>query len=114
MIDCIFYKIGAGKIGASVVYQDEQVVAFRDLNPQAPTHILIIPKKHIDRLSSLKEEEFSLMGDIHRAIQLVARQEKIVESGFRVVINDGADGGQSVSHLHFHILGGRSLQWPPG
>ncbi len=114
MDDCIFCKIAAGKIGADVVYQDDQVVAFRDLNPQAPTHILIIPKKHIDRVSSIKEEDIPLVGTIHRTIQLVARKEKIDESGFRVVINDGVDGGQSVSHLHFHVLGGRSMKWPPG
>ncbi len=114
MNDCIFCKIATGKIGAQAVYQDEQVMAFRDLNPQAPTHILVIPKKHIDRVSSLKEEDLPLVGAIHRAIQKVASGEKIDQTGFRVVTNDGADGGQSVAHLHYHVLGGRSMKWPPG
>ncbi len=113
MSDCIFCKIGAGQIGAQVVYSDSDVVAFRDLNPQAPVHVLVIPKKHIERVSTLTDSDLPLVGKIHTAVQAVARSEKL-NAGFRVVVNDGADGGQTVSHLHYHVLGGRGLKWPPG
>ena len=114
MSDCIFCKIGAGQIGAQVVYNDPEVMAFRDLNPQAPVHILVIPKKHVECLSALTESELPLVGKIHAAIQSVAQSEALRGKGFRVVANEGKDGGQTVSHLHYHVLGGRHMKWPPG
>ena len=112
--DCIFCKIAAGQIKSQVVFEDQRVMAFRDVSPQAPVHILIIPKKHIDRLSAMAEEDLSLVVDIHRTARLLAEQEKLVSSGFRLVTNDGKDSGQTVQHMHFHLLGGRKLSWPPG
>jgi histidine triad (HIT) family protein len=112
--DCIFCKIGAGKIGANVVHNSERLFAFRDINPQAPVHILVIPKKHIARLSAVTESDFPLVVEIHRVIQELAKKENLVGDGFRVVINDGKNGGQTVDHLHYHLLGGRRLGWPPG
>ena len=114
MSDCIFCKIAAGQIKADVVYEDQNVLAFRDVNPKAPVHILIIPKKHIERLSTVSEADLSLVSDIHRGVQKVAISEKLVESGYRLVTNNGRDAGQSVDHLHYHVLGGRALAWPPG
>ena len=114
MQDCIFCRIASGQIKAKVVYQDQQVVAFRDINPQAPVHILIIPKKHIERFSLMREEDFPLLQDIHRAAQIVAKSENLIQEGFRIVTNEGKNGGQSVEHLHYHVLGGRPLSWPPG
>jgi histidine triad (HIT) family protein len=114
MNSCIFCKIVAGQIGANIVLQDESVMAFRDVNPQAPVHILIIPKKHIEHVAALSADDASLLAALQRAIQQVAKSEKILESGFRVVTNTGKDGGQSVSHLHYHVMGGRSMSWPPG
>jgi histidine triad (HIT) family protein len=93
--------------------ETDQLVAFRDLNPVAPTHLLVIPKKHIASLAALEPEDQALMGEIMLAIKELAQQEGL-DDGFRVVANTGPDGGQSVHHLHFHLLGGRSLQWPPG
>lgn len=114
MNDCIFCKIGAGQIKANVVYDDQRVMAFRDLNPKAPVHILIIPKKHIGSVMATSESELGLFADIYRAAQKVATSEKLVETGFRLVANNGKDAGQSVDHLHIHLLGGRALAWPPG
>lgn len=114
MNDCIFCKIGAGQIGAQVVYNDPDVMAFRDLNPQAPIHVLVIPKKHIERVSMLAESDLPLVGKIHAAIQIVARGEKLDQTGFRVVTNDGKESGQTVAHLHYHVMGGRQMKWPPG
>lgn len=112
--DCIFCKIAAGQIKSQVVFEDQRVMAFRDVSPQAPVHILIIPKKHIERLSVMREEELDLLLDIHKTARMLAAQEKIVSSGFRLVTNDGKDSGQTVPHLHYHLLGGRKLSWPPG
>lgn len=114
MDDCIFCKIVAGKISAQIVHQDKSVLAFRDLNPQAPVHILIIPRKHIDQISSMEEADLPLLGDIYGAVKTIALQEGISETGFRVVANNGPDGGQTVGHLHLHLLGGRLMHWPPG
>lgn len=114
MSECIFCNIAAGQIKADVVYDDQHVMAFRDVNPKAPVHILIIPKKHIERLSAVSEADLSLVADIHRVVQEVARVEKVAESGYRLVTNNGSDAGQSVDHLHYHMLGGRALAWPPG
>lgn len=113
MTDCIFCKIAAGEIPSTKVYEDEKVFAFEDLNPQAPAHILFIPKEHISHIDEVDEEDSELLGSIFAAINKVAK-EKELDKGFRVVVNNKEDGGQSVDHLHFHLLGGRSLQWPPG
>lgn len=113
--DCIFCKIAAKEIPATVVYEDEQVIAFKDLEPQAPVHILIIPKKHVGSLLELTKEDTALAGHILTdVVSKVADMMNLKDSGFRLVVNTGDDGGQTVGHLHLHILGGRSMQWPPG
>ncbi|MDI9485467.1 MAG: histidine triad nucleotide-binding protein [Bacillota bacterium] len=111
--DCLFCKIARGELSTEFLLETEHVVAFHDLNPVAPTHILVIPKKHIASLADAQEEDKELMGELMLAIKDLAEQQGLAE-GFRVVANTGAHGGQSVFHLHFHLLGGRSLQWPPG
>lgn len=109
MDDCIFCKIIKGEIPSNKVYEDEEILAFRDINPIAPVHILVIPKKHITYITDLKEDDEPLMGKIYTVINKIAKQEKIDEKGFRVVVNCKEDGGQEVKHLHFHILGGKKL-----
>ena len=108
-MDCIFCKIVAGEIPTDILYQDEEVIAFRDINPLAPTHLLIIPKKHIPSLVHLSEAEASLMGNMVNTANQLAKREGISESGYRLVINCGENGGQLVPHLHMHLLGGRQL-----
>ena len=108
-MDCIFCKIVAGEIPADILYQDEGVIAFGDINPQAPTHLLIIPKKHIPSLAHLSEAESSLIGDMVNTANQLAKVEGITEGGYRLVINCGKQGGQLVPHLHMHLLGGRQL-----
>ena len=115
MADCIFCKIAAKEIPSSLVYEDEQVVAFKDLEPQAPVHVLVIPKKHVESVLALAEEDKGLVSHILvDVIPQLAQKLGIAEKGFRVVANTGEEGGQTVKHLHFHLLGGRSMQWPPG
>jgi histidine triad (HIT) family protein len=114
MSDTIFGRIAAGEIPADIVYQDDDLVAFRDLSPQAPTHILIIPRKPIRTLDSLEEADAQLAGKLLLAAAKVARQVGIADAGYRVVVNCNAAGGQTVFHLHLHLLGGRPMQWPPG
>jgi len=114
MDDCLFCKIVAGEIDSDLIYEDEQVIAFKDIKPQAPTHILIVPRKHISTLLDLEEEDNQLVGHIHQVANKLARQEGIAENGFRVVSNCKEAGGQSVFHIHYHLLGGRDLQWQPG
>ena len=115
MSDCIFCKIAAKEIPSTVVYEDEQVVAFKDLEPQAPVHVLVIPKKHVESVAALKEEDKELAAHILvDVIPQLAQELGVAEKGFRVVANTGDEGGQTVKHLHFHLLGGRSMQWPPG
>ena len=114
MNDCLFCKIVSGEIPSTKVYEDELVYAFRDINPQAPTHVLVIPKKHIKSVMEIQDEDNELLSRIFRVIKTVAKQEGIDEKGFRVVSNIGEDGQQTVPHLHFHVIGGRSMQWPPG
>ncbi|XP_066944729.1 uncharacterized HIT-like protein Synpcc7942_1390 [Macrobrachium rosenbergii] len=109
----IFDKIIDRSIPADIVYEDEQCLAFRDVSPQAPVHILVIPKKRIPMLSEAVDDEAQLLGHLLIAVKKVAAQEKL-DNGFRVVINNGKDGAQSVYHLHLHILGGRQMSWPPG
>lgn len=109
MDDCVFCKIVAGEIPAEILYQDDNVVAFRDIQPMAPTHLLIIPRKHIPSLTELSESELPLMEDIVRTANQMAKREGIARSGYRLVINCGEQGGQLVPHLHMHLLGGRQL-----
>lgn len=113
-MDCIFCKIAAKQIPSSVVFENDMVLAFRDIQPEAPSHVLVIPKKHVASLDDLAPEEQELAAALLFAVQEVARLEKVAESGYRVVTNTGKEGGQTVSHLHFHVLGGRNMQWPPG
>ena len=110
----LFEKIYAGEIPAEIVHRDEVCCAFRDISPQAPTHILIIPKKPIPRIAEAGNEDQEILGHLLLTAAKIAREEGIAESGFRTVINNGSDGGESVPHLHVHLLGGRSLKWPPG
>ncbi len=114
MDDCLFCKIVAGEIDSDLIYEDEQVIAFKDIKPQAPTHILIVPRKHISTLLDLEEEDNQLVGHIYQVAKELAKREGIAEDGFRVVSNCNEAGGQSVYHIHYHLLGGRDLQWPPG
>lgn len=114
MPDTIFSKIINKEIPAKIVWEDDLCLAFHDVSPQAPVHVLVIPKKPIVSLEQLTDQDAALLGHLWLTIQRVARQLDIAESGYRVVVNCGKDGGQSVDHLHFHILGGRSLGWPPG
>ena len=115
MADCIFCRIAAKEIPATAVYEDNSVIAFKDLEPQAPVHVLIIPKKHIKSLLDLTQEDRALVAHIHvDVVPQLAKELGLVEKGFRVVVNTGEEGGQTVGHLHFHLLGGRSMQWPPG
>ena len=108
-MDCIFCQIVAGKMPTDIVYQDEKVVAFRDINPVAPTHLLIIPKKHIPSLAHLSETELPIIGHMVKVANQLAREGGVAESGYRLVINCGEQGGQLVPHLHMHLLGGRRL-----
>ena len=108
-MDCIFCKIIAGEIPSDIVYQDEEVIAFRDINPLAPTHLLIIPKKHIPSLTHLSEAESPLIGHMVNIANQLAKKEGIAEKGYRLTINCGEQGGQLVPHLHMHLLGGRKL-----
>lgn len=110
----VFQKILDRQIPATIVYEDAYCLAFRDLNPQAPTHVLVIPKRTIGRLSSADDSDAELLGRLLLAARDVARREGLDAGGYRVVINNGRDGGQTVEHLHLHVLGGRSMAWPPG
>ncbi len=114
MDDCLFCKIVRGEIPSDKVYEDEMVLAFNDIDKKAPVHILVIPKKHVGSLLELGDEDAALTAHIMGVIQRIAKEMGVDKSGFRVVVNTGDDGGQTVHHLHFHILGGRSLEWPPG
>lgn len=115
MADCIFCKIAQGEIPSTKVYEDDLVLAFRDLDPQAPEHVLVIPKKHLASVMDFAEEDRELAAHILTVVvPKIARELGVADGGFRLVTNTGADGGQTVGHLHFHLLGGRSLTWPPG
>jgi histidine triad (HIT) family protein len=111
---CLFCKIVAKQIPSKVLFEDDEVLAFHDINPGAPTHVLVIPKEHVVDLAHGKPEHAALFGKLLLATQRVAELTGITESGFRVVANTGRDAGQSVFHLHLHVLGGRALAWPPG
>ncbi|MBM3858591.1 MAG: histidine triad nucleotide-binding protein [Verrucomicrobia bacterium] len=114
MADTIFAKIIAKQIPATIVYEDEQALAFRDIGPKAPVHILVIPKKEIARIADATAADEALLGRLLTVANEVARNEGIDKSGYRLVINNGKDAGESVPHLHVHLLGGRALTWPPG
>lgn len=114
MSDCVFCRIAAGEIPADLVYEDELVLGFRDLSPQAPTHVLIIPRKHIATLNDLQPEDEAIVGRLYSAAAQIAAREGLAERGYRTLINCNADGGQTVFHLHLHLLGGRQMNWPPG
>ncbi|MCL2341621.1 MAG: histidine triad nucleotide-binding protein [Firmicutes bacterium] len=109
MKDCIFCKIANKELPGNIVYEDEEVIAFRDINPVAPIHILIIPKKHIGKLTHIAKEDEAVIGRIYSIINNIAETEGINERGFRVIVNCGEEGGQVVEHLHFHLIGGRPL-----
>ena len=112
--DCLFCKIISGEIPSNEVYSDDQVYAFHDINPAAPTHVLVVPKKHISAVNDSSEDHQSLLSALLVAANRIVTQLGLEEAGFRYVINTGGDGGQTVFHLHLHILGGRPLGWPPG
>jgi histidine triad (HIT) family protein len=114
MSETIFGKIANAEVEADLVYEDEEVVAFRDLNPQAPVHVLVIPRKPIPTLNAAQGEDAELLGRLLLTAAKIAEQEGIAEHGYRTVINCNAGGGQTVYHLHVHLIGGRALQWPPG
>lgn len=114
MSDCLFCKMVAGEIQPAVVYETENVLAFRDIHPQAPVHVLIIPKQHIPTLDDLSGVDAALAAELFRAVRKIAKAEGIAESGYRTIINCRGDSGQEVYHLHLHLLGGRRMHWPPG
>ncbi len=114
MSDCLFCKMVSGEITPDTLYEDDDVLAFRDINPQAPTHVLVIPKQHIATLNDVDEIHAPLVGKMVRTAAAIARQEGFADAGYRTVMNCNADGGQTVFHIHLHLLGGRPMHWPPG
>ncbi len=112
MKDCLFCRIAAKEIPSSMVYEDDKIFAFNDINPQAPVHILVIPKEHIPSITDVKDG--SILGELYNIINKLAEAKGVKATGFRVIVNHGRDSGQAVPHLHFHLLGGRHLHWPPG
>lgn len=114
MADCLFCGIASGDIPAGIVYRDDSVLAFRDIDPKAPVHILIIPLRHIGSLAELEPGDGDVLGHATEVARQVAVDQGVAESGFRLVVNTGPDAAQSVHHVHLHLLGGRSLAWPPG
>lgn len=113
-MDCLFCKIIAGEIPSTKVYEDDNVYGFLDIEPQAPVHIILVPKQHVASANELTEEHTEEIGKIFLAAAKIAKEQGFAEAGYRIVNNCGEDGGQTVSHLHFHLLAGRNLQWPPG
>ncbi len=114
MEECIFCKIIKGDIPAKKIYEDDMILSFEDINPAAPVHVLVIPKKHIKSLNELEDEDSNIISHIFTVSRDIAKKLNIDESGYRIVMNCGKDGGQEVPHIHFHILGRRNLSWPPG
>ena len=112
--DCLFCKIIAGDIPADIVYESDSAIAFRDINPQAPTHVLVIPRTHIATINDLDESDKDVVGSLYLAAREIAAQEGIADEGYRAVMNCNAGAGQTVFHIHLHVLGGRLLTWPPG
>ena len=113
-MNCLFCKIISKEIPAKVIYEDDRVLAFEDINPQAPLHVLVIPKKHIATSLDITEQDHALMGELLQAANRLATERGVAEGGFRTVINCNRDAGQTVFHLHLHLLGGRPMSWPPG
>lgn len=113
-MDCIFCKIATKQVNARIAFENDRVVAFHDLFPQAPTHVLIIPKTHYSTLNDVPADQAALLGEMVTAATTVAKELGLAEPGYRVVMNCNADGGQSVYHIHLHLLGGRHMAWPPG
>lgn len=114
MSDCLFCRLAAGEIPATIVYEDERVLAFKDITPQAPTHILVIPRRHIGTLNDLTPGDDSLVGELTRRAAAIAKEQGLADRGYRVLFNCNADAGQTVFHIHMHLVGGRRLGWPPG
>lgn len=114
MTDCLFCKIAGGDIPADVVFESDSALAFRDINPKAPTHVLIIPRRHVSTINDIEPDDESLVGSLFSAARRIAADEGIAEDGYRVVMNCNEAAGQTVFHLHLHLLGGRPLKWPPG
>jgi histidine triad (HIT) family protein len=114
MSDCLFCKLAEKRISSRVVYEDESVIAFEDNNPQAPVHVLVIPRKHIPTTLDIKEEDHALIGQMFRTANRIAEDRGIAKQGFRLVMNTNPEAGQSVYHIHLHLLGGRRMRWPPG
>lgn len=114
MSNCIFCKIVNKELPAEIAYEDDKVLAFKDLSPQAPTHLLIIPKKHISTMNDIQDEDVALIGHIKLTAAKIAKELGFADAGYRVVMNCNEDGGQTVYHIHLHLLAGRSLAWPPG
>ncbi|WP_099203179.1 histidine triad nucleotide-binding protein [Miniphocaeibacter massiliensis] len=113
-MDCIFCKIANGEIESNIIYEDEKIIAFNDLDPKAPTHFLVIPKNHISSANEINEDNEAIIGHIFKVISKLTKEFGFDKKGFRIVNNCGEDGGQTVNHIHFHVLAGRQLQWPPG
>jgi histidine triad (HIT) family protein len=113
-MDCLFCRIVKGEIPAKIVYKDDHVIAFEDINPQAPHHLLIIPQKHISTLNDLHADDNELIGQMVQTAKMLAKQFNIAEDGYRIVMNCNSGAGQTVFHIHLHMLGGRQLTWPPG
>lgn len=111
---CLFCRISAKKIPTSIIYEDNEAVAFEDVKPQAPVHVLIIPKKHISTVLEINPEDNALIGHLFRVASKIAKEKGIAERGFRLLMNTNADAGQTVFHIHLHLLGGRQMHWPPG
>ena len=114
MPDCLFCRIAAHEIPASIVYEDDRIVAFNDINPQAPTHVLVVPKRHIATLNELTPQDDGIVGELVRRAAAIAAERHISTPGFRAVFNTNKEAGQTVFHIHLHLLGGRSMHWPPG
>ncbi len=114
MAACLFCRIVAKEIPSRIVYEDDQAVAFEDINPQAPTHLLIVPKRHLDSLLDVESRDAALVGHLIQVVNNLATEHRIAQAGYRTVINCGAQGGQTIDHLHLHLLGGRFMAWPPG
>lgn len=108
-MDCLFCKIIAGEIPGDIVYEDDKVLAFNDINPVAPYHILVVPKKHYDSMIDINEEDMDIIAHIHKVINIIAKEKGFAEKGFRIINNCGSDGGQEVKHIHFHVLAGKKL-----
>jgi histidine triad (HIT) family protein len=114
MADCLFCKIAEGKIPAKIVHQDKDTVAFEDINPQAPLHVLVVPRRHVPTMNDLGAEHDAVVGKLFRVAASLAKERGVSESGWRAVMNANADAGQTVFHVHLHVLGGRQFAWPPG